>query len=209
MGHALLKTEPYVSPEAYLAAEEQAERKHEYADGRVIAMAGAGEAHGQITGNLVTELNNRLRKRGCRVISSDLRVKAGRSYRYPDVAAYCHEGAFSDGNPPSLLNPELLVEVISPSTSETDRRDKLAEYMDLESVQEYWVAEQDQPFVTQHLRREASWVTRIVRGLGEMIRSEHFGIEIPLADVYALVERTEPPEPGDPGRTSEASGDGA
>ena len=172
-------------------------------------MAGAGEAHGQITGNLVTQLNVRLQPRRCRVISSDLRVKAGRSYRYPDVAAYCHEGAFSDGNPPSLLNPELLVEVISGSTSETDRRDKLAEYMDLESVQEYWVVEQDRPFVTQHVRRDASWVTRLVRGLGEAIRSERFGVEIPLTDVYALVELPEPPQPGAPSRTSEEPGDGS
>ena len=195
MGHALLQTEPYVSPEDYLAAEAEAETKHEYADGRIIAMAGASETHGQITGNLVTQLNVRLQPRGCRVISSDLRVKAGTSYRYPDVAAYCGTGAFSDGTPPSLLNPELLIEVTSASTSETDRREKLAEYMGVESVREYWIVEQDQPFVTRYVRQGEAWMTHLVRGLETSLRSKHFGVEIPLTEVYALVELPEPPVP--------------
>ena len=195
MGQALLQTEPYVLPEDYLAAEEKAEYRHEYANGRIIDMAGGSEAHGQITGNFVTELNNRLRKRGCRVISSDLRVKAGTSYRYPDVAAYCNEGAFSDGNPPSLLNPELLVEVASASTSQKDRREKLAEYMGMESVQEYWIVEQDQPFVTRYVRQDEVWVTHLVRGLEAVIQSAHFGVEIPMTDLYALVEWPEPLRP--------------
>ena len=99
MEQALLQTEPYVSPEDYLAAEEVAERKHEYADGRIIAMTGASEAHGQVTGNLVTQLNVRLQPRGCHVISSDLRVKAETAYRYPDVGRPVRLGASRPSEP--------------------------------------------------------------------------------------------------------------
>ena len=202
MGHALLQTEPYVSPEDYLAAEAEAETRHEYARGEVIAMAGASRQHNQITTNLTTELNVRLRKRGCHVASSDQRVRTqGDEYRYPDAVVYCGAGRFV-GELDTLTNPELLIEVTSASTSETDRSDKLEEYTQIESAREYWIVEQDQALVTQYVRRDDRWEVRFARGLETSLRSEHFGVEIPMADVYALVELPAPP--GRPGETGEA-----
>ena len=128
MGHALLQTGSHVSPEAYLTAEKEADVRHEYADGRVIAMAGASRQHNQITTNLAAELHVRLRKRGCHVATSDQRVRTeGAAYRYPDVVVYCGDGHFVE-EPDTLTNPELLVEVVSASTSKTDHVDKLVEY---------------------------------------------------------------------------------
>ncbi|MGI9175344.1 MAG: Uma2 family endonuclease [Rhodothermales bacterium] len=195
MGQALLQTEPYVSPEDYLAAEVEADVRHEYAGGHVFAMAGASRQHNQLTGNFVTELNNRLRERGCRVATSDQRVQTrDDAYRYPDVVVHCGEGHFA-GNPDTLLNPELLVEVTSISTAEADRIDKLTEYIEIESLREYWIAEQDRALVTQYVRDGADWRVRFVRGLDASLQSEHFGVEIPVTDLYALVELPEPLKP--------------
>ena len=204
MGQALLQTEPYVSPEDYLAAEQQAKHRHEYAGGYVLAMAGASENHNLIKDNLRSELHRRLRERGCRITTSDQRVKTGASYRYPDVVMHCGEGTFSDGSPPSLLNPELLIEVTSASTAETDRIDKLTEYTEIESLREYWIAEQDRALVTQYVRDGDDWRVRFVRGLEAVLQSEHYGMEIPMADLYALVELPEPPKPEGSGKTSAA-----
>ena len=195
MGQALLQTEPYVAPEDYLAAEAEADVRHEYAGGRVIAMAGASETHNLIKDNLRSELHRRLRERGCRVTTSDQRVKAGASYRYPDVVMHCGKGTFSDEHPPMLFNPELLVEVTSASTAEADRIDKLTEYTEIESLREYWIAEQDRALVTQYVRDGADWRVRFVRGLDASLQSAHFGVEIPMTDLYALVEWPEPLRP--------------
>ncbi|MGI9175343.1 MAG: Uma2 family endonuclease [Rhodothermales bacterium] len=208
MGQALLQTEPYVSPEDYLAAEAEADTRHEYVDGHILAMAGASEAHNLVKDNLRSELHRRLRGQGCRVTTSDQRVKAGTSYRYPDVVMHCGEGTFSGEHPPMLLNPELLVEVVSVSTAEADRIDKLTEYTELESLQEYWIAEQDRALVTQYVRHGADWRVRFVRGLDASLQSEHFGVEIPMADLYALVDLPVPPTPptGTPSQTSATPG---
>ena len=117
---------------------------------------------------------------------------------------HCGAGTFSDDQPPLLLNPELLVEVVSASTSEADRVDKLTEYTEIESVQEYWICEQERALVTRYVRGEAGWLVHFASGLDGVIRSERFGVEIPLTDVYALVEWPVPPAPG---RTSEGDGD--
>ena len=209
MGQALLQTEPYVSPEDYLAAEEKAERRHEYAGGHILAMAGASRQHNQITTNLATELNVRLRKRGCHVATSDLRVQTrDEAYRYPDVVVYCGDGHFT-GDADTLFNPELLVEVTSASTAEADRIDKLTEYTEIESLREYWIAEQDRALVTQYVRDGADWRVRFVRGLDASLQSAHFGVEIPMTDLYALVEWPQPTAPDASKRASETSDDEA
>lgn len=177
----------YISPEEYLALEAVAETKHEYWDGHLVAMAGASLEHNLIKDNLAAELKQRLRERGCRVVTSDQRVQLGVRYVYPDVVVVCSEPALSDSRPPSLVNPDLLVEVSSDSTSDRDRQDKLVAYTQLASLKEYWIVEPGRAFVTQFIRRGEEWVVHTFLGSEATLKSDHFGIEIPLNDIYALV----------------------
>ena len=191
----------------YLAAEAEADVRHEYAAGRVVAMAGASEAHNLIKDNVRTELHARLRSRGCRVTTSDQRVKAGASYRYPDVVLHCGAGTFSDDHPPMLLDPELLVEVVSGSTSEADRVDKLVEYTQIGSLRE--LDRRAGPGAPHAVRPRRGGVARSLRARPGSLDPERALRRGDPADVYALVELPEPPQPDAPGRTSEQSSDGA
>jgi hypothetical protein len=106
----------YVSPEDYLARERKAEFKSEYFDGEIVAFAGASREHNLIFWNFAGELRTQLKGTQCEAYSADMRVKAGRGYVYPDVVAVCGPPAFADGLFDVLLNPTLLVEVLSEST---------------------------------------------------------------------------------------------
>src|SRR5215469_2567847 len=108
---------PKITPEQYLEAERAAEIKSEYYEGRVYAMSGASFAHGVITGNLVRALGNRIADRGCTVIPNDLRLRISYRglYTYPDIVVVCGKPQFVDDQHDMLINPTLLVEVLSPS----------------------------------------------------------------------------------------------
>ena len=180
-----------------LAFEANAPTKHEYWHGRVIAMAGASEAHNLITANLVAGLHSRLTPKGCRVVSSDLRVSIGTRYVYPDVVAYCDEPAFTGDQPDTLANPSLLIEVVSSSTAERDRGDKLTAYLEIEGLREYWIVEQDRALVHQYVREGETWTVRFTRGLDVGLYSPSFEITLPMSAVYALVEFPRSPTSGD------------
>ena len=115
--------EAYFTPEEYLAMERKAETKSEYHAGRIYALAGASESHVLIASNLVVSLGAQLRGRPCRVYASDMRVKVTTfgMYTYPDVVVVCGQGRFEDTRRDTLLNPTVIVEVLSPSTEGYDR----------------------------------------------------------------------------------------
>ncbi len=182
-----MQPDAYVTLEAYLALDAETDIKHEYWDGQVVAMAGAEPEHNQLTANLATEFNTRLRLRGCRVFVADQRVRVGDRYVYPDVVVTCHEPVYTDTHPRTLTNPELLVEVLSPSTTERDLEDKLLAYTRLDSLKEYWIVSSGRPLVMRYVRRGQEWVLRAVLGQESMVHSDHFGIEIPMSDLYLLV----------------------
>lgn len=119
-----LPTKKYISPEEYLATEREALEKHEYLNGEVFAMAGAKMAHVAICGNLIRRLGNKLEQSDCRPFQSDLRVHipATGLYTYPDIIVVCGKAELvPDGHLDTLLNPTLIIEVLSPSTAEYDR----------------------------------------------------------------------------------------
>ena len=177
----------HTTPEAYLKLDAASDIKHEYWDGQVIAMAGAEPEHNKITANLTYELIARLRSRSCSVVGGDQRVQVESRYVYPDVVVTCSEEIYTDTRPRTLVNPDLIIEVLSESTGEQDRGDKLVAYMRMASLQEYWLVEPDRPLVLQYLRRAEEWVLHAVLGLESTVQSEHFGIEIPMRDIYMLV----------------------
>src|ERR1017187_9721416 len=133
----------YLTPEQYLEIERKAEFKSEYYQGEMFAMSGAREGHNLIVWNLAAELHRQLRKKPCRAYINDMRVRVNAPglYPSPDVAAVCGEPQFLDENRDTLLNPSLIVEVLSPSTDAYDRGRKFEHYRSVESVSYFlWVS---------------------------------------------------------------------
>lgn len=162
--------------------------RHGYDQTGTVAMAGASPDHGQLTLNIAVALAPEARRRGCRMATSDQRVRSSnQSYVYPDVVLVCGEPVYSDDNPAVLENPSLLVEVASRSTYRVDRGQKLERYTQLPGLTEYWVVEQNVVEVTQFVRTGDGWQIRFTAGLDATVRCETLGLDVPLADVYALV----------------------
>ena len=126
------------TPEQYLELERKAPYKNEFVNGQIYAMPGASRAHNLITGNTHREVSSQLRGRPCETYVSDMRVKVNTTglYTYPDVVVVCGEIRFDDAQKDTLLNPTVLIEVLSPSTEAYDRGEKFAHYRRLASLQE-------------------------------------------------------------------------
>ena len=180
----------YLSPEEYLSHERRAEVKGEYFDGVIYAMAGGSERHNLITGNLVTELNVRLREAPCRVYPSDMKVRLPNSKKffYPDVSVVCGEVKFADETRDVILNPVLIVEVLSESTEAFDRGKKFSSYQQIESLREYLLVAQDEFVVEHYLRQEDGWLYTKTSGLDAAIVLPALNCRIALSDIYNKVE---------------------
>jgi len=178
----------YLSPEEYLAIERQAEHKSEYVDGVMYAMAGGSERHNLIAGNILTELNIQLRTAPCRVYPSDLKVRVpeSRKFFYPDVSVVCGETEFADDERDVILNPVLVVEVLSESTAAFDRGKKFQSYQQIESLQEYLLVAQDEYVVEHYLRQEnGHWLYTKVTGLEDAILLPTLKCQLPLRVIYS------------------------
>ena len=181
--------EKYISPEEYLTAERRAEYKSEYIYGEIFAMSGASRAHNIITVDITTELNIQLRKRGCEIYSGDMRVKTKPtgSYFYPDAVVVCDKPRFEDNVFDTLLNPILVVEVLSPSTEAFDKGEKFAHYQELMSLQEYILVSQDRMRVEHHRLIEAQWVGNTFEAPEDVLTFNSIECELPLKDIYTRI----------------------
>lgn len=180
-----------MTPQEYLEAERAAQTKSEYFAGEVFAMAGAGEAHNLVVANVVGELRQRLKQRPCRVCPSDLRVLVSETglHTYPDVVVVCGEPRFLDEKRDTVLNPTLLVEVLSEATEAYDRGKKFAHYRRIDSLQEYLLASPVVPRVEWFARREGgTWLFAEAAGLAAAADLPSIGCTLPLAEVYEKVE---------------------
>lgn len=185
------------TPAAYLAFERaQGDAKHEYLDGRILpmaetiqGMAGASLAHNRIVSNLVITLGTQMRGRPCDVFSSDMRlhIPATGLYTYPDIVALCGEPEFEDDHLDVLLNPGVIVEVLSPSTEAYDRGAKFDHYRSIETLQTYVLIAQDNAHIEQFQRQEGGWLLTVAKGLAATVRLEIIGCELALVNVYERV----------------------
>ena len=184
MGLAKLKTK--VSVEDYISGEEISDIKHEYLDGEVYAMAGASQNHNRIIGNLFNALFNNLRDSSCEPYSENIKVRLSEEvFYYPDVLVTC-EGNFN--NPYYSEQPILIVEVISPSTAQTDRREKLRAYQQMPSVHEYVIVEQELISVEIHRRQtDGRWITYYYTRQDTEFTLESVDLTIQLEEVYRRV----------------------
>ena len=180
-----------LSPQEYLALERQADVRSEYHRGEIFAMAGASWEHTLIKDNLAREAGNQLKSGPCRVLTSDLRVKVNATglYTYPDVVIVCDEPQFEDKVMDTLLNPRVVVEVLSDSTEKYDRGVKFAHYRQLAPIQEYVLVAQDRPLVERYVRQaEDAWVLTAFSAMTQTFAFGTVPVRIALVDIYRGVE---------------------
>jgi Uma2 family endonuclease len=177
----------------YLRRERDSVEKHEFDDGRIIALAGGTRRHALIAANTLAALHGRLKGTPCLPYGSDLRIRvAGRpKYVYPDVSVICGEAQADPEDPhgESFLNPRLIVEVLSPSTEKRDRGPKFDCYREMPSFREYVLIEQDAPRVELSCRHpDGTWLFDVAVGIEAVARLRSMDIDLPLAELYANAE---------------------
>jgi Uma2 family endonuclease len=183
----------------YLEIERRAEFRSEFLDGEMFAMAGGTRSHSLIKCNLIHALMTQIKDGPCRVYGSDMRVKVPASglYTYPDASVACGQDEFEDQQEDVLLNPSVIVEVLSDSREAYDRGKKFELYRRLPSLREYLLVNQHKPLVEQYVRQEnGEWLFRAVASMESKLALPSLGIAIELAKVYANVRFA--PEPGPP-----------
>jgi Uma2 family endonuclease len=178
------------TPAEYLARERVAETKSEYLNGEILAMTGASIPHNYITLNLGAELRQRVRGLGCSTFVADVRVRVRHTglYTYPDVMVVCGPLQYDDDRRDTILNPVVIVEVLSPSTEAYDRGEKFRQYRRLESLREYVLVAQDAARIERYVRQGDLWVLSEVSGLDATLTLEAVNAAIPLAAIYDQVD---------------------
>jgi Uma2 family endonuclease len=174
----------------YLAFERTSEIKHEYLDGQIYAMTGASQAHNQICFNVGGILYGQLSQKPCQGYPSDMRVKVQATglYTYPDLSVVCGDSQLADGEFDTLLNPTLIIEVLSPSTESYDRGKKFQHYRQLESLQDYVLIAQDSPRIERFTRQtDDTWLLTDAVGMDAALDLPSIGCTLTLADVYQKV----------------------
>lgn len=179
------------SPADYLALERAADSKHEFFDGEIFAMSGGTLHHSQLAGNVIIELGKTLADSPCRVLTSDMRIKCPTGlYTYPDASIVCDSPKFEDGQKDVLLNPIVIVEVLSPSTESYDRGRKFEHYRSCPSLRDYLLISQDRVFV-EHYSRQADtdqWLLTTWNSLDAAVSLTTLGVRLPLRGIYARVD---------------------
>jgi Uma2 family endonuclease len=180
----------FVTEQEYLEFEQSSELKHEYTGAEIIAMSGASREHNLIALNISTSLNSQLAERHCEIYQSDMRVqvKSSGSYRYPDISVVCGEPEFADTNPESLLNPTVLIEVLSSTTAITDRIQKLREYRRIPSLHEYLLISQDSPRVERYLRQDdINWLYTDLSGIEQKLKLPSINCVLQFSEIYRKI----------------------
>ena len=181
------------SPEEYLAFERGSIEKHEYFDGRIFAVVGASRAHNLITVNLIAFLHLQLGDRPFEIYPSDMRVKVRETglYTYPDISVVSGEPQFADDEFDMLLNPTLIVEVLSTSTEEYDRGGKFEHYRQVPSLQMYLLVSQSKRDVELRTRQpDGSWTVSRFPPSGPVVPLSAMGCDLPLDEIYRRVSLT-------------------
>ena len=180
----------------YLRMERASETKHEFSFGEIYAVSRASAPHVSIVTNLVGELSNRLRRFPAHVYGTNLRlcVDATKRYTYPDVMVVCDKPQFFDAQLDTLLNPDLIVEVLSESTEGYDRGDKFTHYKSIPSCREYLLVAQHRSHITQYVKQdEGSWRYSEVNEMAARLHLPSVDCLLELHEVYQDI--TFPTEP--------------
>lgn len=178
--------------EEYIEFDKNSEERWEYFDGMVVTMSGGTLTHNRISRNLTTSLTNKLAGHGCEVLPADMRIKVPKAppYRYADVVVVCGEPVIeSIQGLDVLVNPRLIVEILSESTEAYDRGKKFHSYQSIDSFEECLLVAQDRPYVTHYVRQaDGNWLRTDIEGLESEITLVTIPCKITLSEIYAFVE---------------------
>jgi Uma2 family endonuclease len=176
-----------ISEEEYLVREPEAEYRSEFLEGRVTQLTGASRKHSALVTNLVVTLHQAL-PASCAIHIADMRVKveAARFYTYPDLAIVCGPERFCDETQTTLTNPDILIEVLSPSTEAYDRGDKFAYYKKLPSLREYLLVAQERTLIEHWRRSDGVWSRTLLTAPGDVLQL-HLGAPMSVLAVYRNV----------------------
>ena len=198
MAVAKLRSKPYYTIEQYLAWERQADERSEFLDGEIYAMAGESGAHADISMNLAVLLGNQLKGTKCRARTKDTKVRSGAlkehfgrgMISYPDMVVICGEVEYHDDHEDIILNPKVVIEVLSDSTEEFDRGVKFMRYRNFNpTLTDYILISQHEPHAEHFLHREnGEWLMREYDGLDTAFTIESINCSIQLSDLYDRVE---------------------
>jgi Uma2 family endonuclease len=180
----------YITEQEYLDMERESEIKHEYFDGEIFAMTGASEKHNLIVTNIIRELSNLLRKTPCRIYPGDMRLKIEETglYTYPDVMIACKDRRFGDEARDTLLNPDVIIEVLSDSTESYDRGKKFENYRKIPSLKEYVLISQHHEKIERFYKNEnGQWVLTESDAQHPKMALESVGSELLVSAVYEKV----------------------
>jgi Uma2 family endonuclease len=188
-----IESRPRYSVEEYLRLEGDSAERHEFRDGQIVAVSGGTEPHSLIIANVVGALWGRLRGGPCRVYESNLRLRIPRKplYCYPDASIVCGPAQYDPQGPQrtTILNPRIIIEVLSPSTEAYDRGEKFTDYREIDSLEEYVLIDQKEPSVQTFLRQgDGTWSFAAWAGMETAAKIRCLGLEIPMAELYAGVE---------------------
>jgi Uma2 family endonuclease len=187
MGATKLNT---ISSTEYLTIERSAKEKHELHQGKIVAMAGASFAHNEIVANLFGDIKTFLKGNDCRVYPSDLRVYVpmAETFTYPDLSVICGKPEMVDGQFDTVLNPSIIIEVMSPSTEAYDRGTKFFYYMQLASLKEYVLVSSTSVYIQRALRQaDGSWKFEEIMSIDGALSFSTIQHRISVADVYENV----------------------
>ncbi len=179
-----------MSPEAFLAFERASDQKHEYRDGEIVAMSGARRAHNKISTNVSGLIWQNLKGKDCESYASEMRVWVPKSklYTYPDIVVVCGTPEFVDDEFDTLLNPVLIVEILSESTESYDRGEKFKNYRSIASLREYVLISQTSFSIEKYARHgDGFWMLSEASGLDSGITLESIDCRISLSDAYDKV----------------------
>lgn len=182
-----LKYETSLWPSEFINWERKSEVKHEYADGRIIAMAGASVAHNHIVSNIIGHIYPALSGKSCNIYPNDLRVyvKSRESYFYPDATIICGDIEYSDEEKDTVINPVVIFEILSPSTEEYDTGKKLFFYMQIESLQQYITINSTSLFVRSGKRQpDGAWRFQELEQVDGKLLIEAVNFNLNLKDIY-------------------------
>ena len=186
-----------ISPQDYLALERISKEKHEYFQGKIVAMAGASLIHNRLVANLLGEIREALKNKPCEILPSDIRVStpSRESYMYPDAVIVCGQPEMEDDKFDTLKNPVVIFEILSPSTEDHDRGRKFFFYRQIPSFKEYILVDSTKPFVEISRQEEnGAWKFETVTDPDGQLFISSIGISIPMAEVYRNVSfQTEAP----------------
>jgi Uma2 family endonuclease len=171
----------------YFHHDQRSQDKLEYFHGTIVAQAGATARHNAIVTNVIGHLFPQLRSQDCRIYPSDLRIQAidQHVYTYPDITIVCGQPHFLEPSEITLINPTIIMEILSPSTDAKDRNEKLIYYRSINSLQEYILIDQNTPYVQRYTRQTAHfWYVHLTDTLKEIITLDAVGVTLPMEAIY-------------------------